>query len=426
MPTKSEEALFSASTQPAMETYGEQVVAPILVDYVEWVLEQAQVQGLQRLYFLARDGHILQKLATLLCRQRGLSIECRYLYCSRFALRTAAYHLMTKEAILSVVGENCVRCTPRVLFERSNLTHEQMLSLAKRCNCAELDAPLSAQARLSLVKRLGDSSLYLSYLKENAAKAYDKAMAYFRQEGLLDGDVAVVDSGWSGSMQRSLGQLLRSKGFSHRLEGFYFGMYQSPKCAEDGTYHTFYFNRQGKLADKAWFNNNFFECMLAAPHGMTVGYEACEGEMVPLLREKRGREELALVQAQEAGILRYAQNHLSQSERTTQSERLLRCRARLRRCMVHPTAAEVELLSNFQFCDDATEGYFYPLARAERMGTLNTRLLPVRILQKVTTGRLVPYQPFVWYYGSVVGAPKWLQPLYRWNEFLWECVRLSR
>lgn len=420
MPTKFEQTLCD------METYGEQVVAPILMDYVAWVLEQAQAQGLHRLFFLARDGHILQKLAALLCQQRGLSIECRYLYCSRFALRTAAYHLMTKEQILSIVGEKCVKCTTRVLFERSNLTQEQMDILAKGCRCEELDTPLSAQARLSLVKLLGDSPLYWSHLKGNAAKAYDNAMAYFQQEGLLDDDVAVVDSGWSGSMQRSLGQLLRSKGFSHRLEGFYFGMYLSPQNSVDGVYHAFYFNRQGKLSDKAWFNNNFFECMLAAPHGMTVGYEEQGGKMVPLLREKRDRDELALVEAQEAGILRYAQGHLSPLSQMTQGERLRRCRKELRRCMVHPTVAEVELLGHFQFCDDATEGYFYPLARAERLRTLNTRLLPVRALRKLSRGRLFPYHPFVWYYGSVVGAPKWLQPLYRWNEFLWECVRLSR
>lgn len=408
----------------AMEAYGREVIAPILVDYVEWVLEKAQAQGLHRLYFLARDGHILQKLATLLCRQSGLSIQCRYLYCSRFALRTAAYHILSEEDILAMVGEKCVRCTPRVLFERSNLTQEQMDTLVKVCNCGDLETLLSEAERILLVEKLRNTPLYWEYLREQSAKSYRSAMDYLQQEGLLNGDVAVVDSGWSGSMQRSLGQLLRSKGFSHRLEGFYFGMYLAPKDAEDGVYHTFYFNHQGKLTDKAWFNNNFFECMLAAPHGMTVGYEERYGKMVPLLRERRDSEELSLVEAQENGILQYAQGY--HATPTDKEERLRRCRKKLRQCMVHPTLAQVELLGHFKFCDDSTEGYFYPLARVESMRTLNTRLLPIRVLRKLSKGRLFPYHPFVWYYGSVVGAPKWLQPLYRWNEFLWECVRLSR
>lgn len=421
MPIKFEETLS------AMETYGEQVIAPILVEYVEWVLEQVQMQGLPRLYFLARDGHILHRIAENICQARGLPIECRYLYCSRFALRTAGYILLSKEETLSMVGENCVQCTPRVLLERCHLTKEQMTSLANACDCEDLEALLSEGERLALVEKLQNTPLFWEYLQGEGRKAYDQAIAYFEQEGLLTGDVAIVDSGWSGSMQRSLGQLLRSKDFAGRLEGFYFGMYQSPKCAEDGIYHTFYFNRQGKLSDKAWFNNNLLECMLAAPHGMTVGYEEQDGIMVPLLREKRNLKELALVTAQETGILRYAEDNLSQaSQPVSQTQRLCRCRKQLRRCMVHPTLDEVELLGNYQFCDDTTEGYFLPLARAESLRTLNTRLLPMRVLKKLSRGRFFSYHPFVWYYGAVVGAPKWLQPLYRWNEFLWECVRLSR
>lgn len=413
-------------TQSSMETYAEQVIAPVLVDYVEWVLENAQSQGIQRLYFLARDGYILKKIAEEICIKRKLSISCRYLYCSRYALRTASYPLLSHEEVLSIVGEGCVRCTTRVLLERSCLTKDQISQIAECCDCRDLDALLREDERHAFIEKLREMPIFWESLQQESQKAYDNAMAYFEQEGLLAGDVTVVDSGWSGSMQRSLGYLLRSKEFSFRLEGFYFGMYQAPRRVEDGIYHTFYFNHHGKISDKAWFNNNLFECMLAAPHGMTVGYEEQCGKMVPLLREKRGSEELELVKAQETGILRYAQGHLSSLSQPTQEDRLSRCRKMLRRCMVHPTVTEVELLGHFQFCDDATEGYFYPLVRAENMRTLNTRLLPMRVLRKLSRGRFFPYHPFVWYCGSVVGAPKWLQPLYRWNEFLWECVRLSR
>lgn len=421
MPTKFEEICS------AIGEYGQQVIAPILVDYVEWVLEKTQSRGIQRLYFLARDGHILKEIAEHICDKRQLSVSCRYLYCSRYALRTASYPLLSQEEVLSMVGEGCVRCTPRVLLERSHLTEDQVRQVAECCGCNDLDALLQESERRSFIEKLKKTPLFWESLQQESQKAHDNAMAYFEQEGLLTGDVAIVDSGWSGSMQRSLGQLLRSKGFAGHLDGFYFGMYQSPKGVEDGSYHTFYFNRQGKLSDKAWFNNNVFECMLAAPHGMTVGYKEKEGQMVPLLREKRAVEELALVEAQEAGILRYVAGYLqSCDEPTPQKDRLFRCRKWLRRCMVHPTAAEIEFLGNYQFCDDATEGYFLPLAQAECPRVLNSRLLLVRVLQKLSHGRYCSYQPFVWYYGAVVGAPKWLQPMYRWNEFLWEWIRLSR
>ena len=69
-------------------------VGPILFDYVWWILYQAQQRGIQRLYFLARDGYLLREIAQQFCARFGLKIECRYLYCSRAALRMPSYHLL--------------------------------------------------------------------------------------------------------------------------------------------------------------------------------------------------------------------------------------------------------------------------------------------------------------------------------------------
>lgn len=407
--------------------YGEQVIAPILLAYVEWVVEQAKQRNLKRLYFLARDGHILRELAEAMSKTDALQLDCRYLYCSRYALRCASYGLLSKEEVLSMVGISSMRCSPWLMLERCPLTIEEIVQVAAACQVADLHQPLDKGGRLAFIARLRDCPLFWRLLQEESRKAYEAAAAYFRQEGLLEGDVAIVDSGWSGSIQRSLGQLLRSEGFSGQLQGFYFGMYQSPKSPKDGLYHTFYFNHSGKLSDKAWFNNNLFECMLAAPHGMTVGYTARAGRMVPQFQEKRTPVELDLIREQEAGILRYAQHYLQNKHtRRTHKERLIQCRRNLRRCMVHPTLQEVELLSAFQFCDDSTEGYFMPLAEVGTLQRLNSRLLPVRVLRKLTHGGLCgKCHPFIWYYGAVVGAPPLLRPLYRWNEFLWECVRLA-
>ena len=54
-------------------------VGPMLLNYVWWILHQAHQKGLQRLYFLARDGYLLREIALQFCAQFGLKIECRYL-----------------------------------------------------------------------------------------------------------------------------------------------------------------------------------------------------------------------------------------------------------------------------------------------------------------------------------------------------------
>jgi predicted HAD superfamily hydrolase len=60
-------------------------VAPMLFGFVHWCLVEAQKRGIQRLYFVARDGQILQKIAQVICQNWGYTIDCRYLYGSRQA-----------------------------------------------------------------------------------------------------------------------------------------------------------------------------------------------------------------------------------------------------------------------------------------------------------------------------------------------------
>ena len=61
-------------------------VAPAYLPYVLWILEEAKRQDLQRLYFISRDGYILQQIAEALPHE---GIELRYFFTSRKALQKA-------------------------------------------------------------------------------------------------------------------------------------------------------------------------------------------------------------------------------------------------------------------------------------------------------------------------------------------------
>lgn len=61
-------------------------VAPAYLPYVLWILEESKRQDLQRLYFISRDGYILQQIAEALPHE---GIELRYFFTSRKALQKA-------------------------------------------------------------------------------------------------------------------------------------------------------------------------------------------------------------------------------------------------------------------------------------------------------------------------------------------------
>lgn len=61
-------------------------VAPAYIPYVLWLIEEAKKQDIQRLYFISRDGYILQQIADALPHD---GIELKYFFTSRKALQKA-------------------------------------------------------------------------------------------------------------------------------------------------------------------------------------------------------------------------------------------------------------------------------------------------------------------------------------------------
>lgn len=61
-------------------------VAPAYLPYVLWIIREAKRQNIQRLYFISRDGYILQQIAETLPHE---GIELKYFFTSRKALQKA-------------------------------------------------------------------------------------------------------------------------------------------------------------------------------------------------------------------------------------------------------------------------------------------------------------------------------------------------
>ena len=361
-------------------------VVPLLLNYVYWIIHEAERRGVETLYFLARDGYILQKIAIQICGREHIPISCKYLYCSRTSLRMPTYSLIGEEALdLLLLGGYQV--SRKSLLERAELNQDQRSAVWRDCEETFEDEEqlLSHNGLERLRGKLRQSTVFHNLIIERSKEAYSSAVGYFRQEGLFDLErVAIVDSGWTGSMQRSLRQLLQSAGFQGELLGFYFGMYAAPKEAADGTYLTYYFNHAGQVRDKIPFSNNLFECLLQAPHGMTLGYGLQNGSYCPKLascNNSAGYEKtLAYVQeivdiAREMGKKPY---QVFEPEAARQETRVL-----IKRYMAHPTSEEAELLGRCLFCDDVSESYHSWLASPEQTKQLKRYSFFRRVWRRV-------------------------------------------
>ena len=407
-------------------------IGQILLDYVCWILHEAQRQGISKLYFLARDGYLLYRIADKICRKKSIPIECKYLYCSRMALRLPSYHLIGDEAYdLLLLGSYHPTLHSLLARIKLDLPQRKLVYEAIGASAEQENRELNNNEFLHFTEQLRGCSLYQTFVQEKSREVYPDAIGYLRQEGLLDQSyVAIVDSGWSGSMQRSLRQLLESAGFHGKTIGFYFGIFRFQRREPaDGEYCCWYFSPSNNVLNQLRFSNNVFECILSAPHGMTLGYRKTGNDFIPVLKDgpPKNMQDLILFQGKE--ILRSIESEINDIKIDAFDEKAAQKRTAraVRRLMAYPTRAEAQFFSRFLFCDDVAEGSFLSLGGDGKTLRHDYLLIP-RIWRKLTRASDAEVNcELYWPYGTAAFLKGRLKRLwYVLNIFLWDYLKWIR
>lgn len=167
----------------------------------------------------------------------------------------------------------------------------------------------------------------------------------------------LVDSGWVGTIQRSLQHLVsHALGREKEMEGFYFGLYELPKEAKRDRYHGYYINPEKKIKRKARFSICLFETLFSSPDGMTLGYEKKKDRYFSIESKSKNPNGDVIRQNKKlsdlyAGIYR----EVSHTKSCTGRKKDCFVEKLLTRSMGIPTKLEAQLLGNLLFCDDVLE-----------------------------------------------------------------------
>ncbi|MCR5665896.1 MAG: hypothetical protein K6G01_03640 [Eubacterium sp.] len=282
------EACLKDVTTPQDQMYLT-VWAPPLIEYVRWVLQEAVKDGIERLYFLARDAHPMYLAAKKLAEAMHLPIECRYLRVSRYALRVPEFHLIG-EACLERIFLSGIDISMQQILLRAKLSKEQMQTVVRQLG---YDKPLDQVLNRHEIQQLKEQARVacttgkcdlLDYVYDISKAAYEQTIGYLKQEGLLD-DVkwAVVDSGWVGTIQLSLYHLLAPKKPDLRISGYYFGLYELPPNRQGCEYKAYYFMPKGNIDRKSRFSNCLYEVMYSEDCPMVESYQRNGERYEPVL-----------------------------------------------------------------------------------------------------------------------------------------------
>ncbi len=403
------------------------VISPILISFVTWILKKAQSNDVKKLYFLSRDGQIMYKIAKVLVAKYHIPIELHYLFCSRISLRLPLYYVNRAEA-MDKLFLNGAYVTMQSILDRLQLTFEEkkIVLESSGIDMEESYKQLTTIGIINFRKKIENNKNFNDLVQKKSEMSYEVLMKYLEQEGLCDNQIkfAIVDSGWVGSMQRSIRILLDSHNTKIKFEGYYFGLFGNQK-KEDGSYYGFYFSNKKGMLRSVFFNNNLFECICSADHGMTIGYNNNEsGKITPKLKEHIGDNKLYL---QQELILKFAEN-LDYNYNSIYENDIIKWIRKLIKCfMAFPSNKELQYYGNIKFCDDTTENYMMILAPKLSLNEMKYHLIPMKIYFRIFyKGHSKKIQESFWMWGTIRKLSKQYQLIFSINYFTWQVFQWFR
>ena len=231
------------------EMIGYEVIGPLYLAYTSWVLERALAGHCRTVYFLSRDGFYPLRVFNMIRQRQGDSVHARYLLASRRLWNVADIAELDSDTMEFLITPNPAMRV-RNFMERLGLDPERYQSESRRCGFDDIDLvvttkdgefltpPHRAMLR-DLMECLADPIL------EVATSERRVLLEYLRDQGLFDGDGAIVDLGWRGSSIRSLNSLLARASSGTRFKGLYFGTWKYAQASVDAGHdlESFYFDR---------------------------------------------------------------------------------------------------------------------------------------------------------------------------------------
>lgn len=341
------------------------VSAPLMTGFTLWCLQKAKKLNLKKIYFCSRDGEILYKIAKELLPKLNLDIEIDYLYVSRQSLLFPSIKEINNESLEWIMAPTTI-LTPKIILKRINFTPEEIFHILKKFSFHnKLDKHLYTKERQSFGKMLK----YMENIIVDRAKDYrNNTKAYFKQNGLYDDRFALVDIGWSGTLQRSISQFLAEDGYNLPTYGFYFGVKRRKKFKDEDQLHGWFTDhRSPRDLDKKTYIIPMTELFTAALHGGVHSYtKESERYMPKFLKEKNETGLKWGVDIQHEAMISFARKIATMPfllQNFMFHQELNYLEGNYEKFLLTPTLEEAKTYGQYEDAEDQNESYFVKLAQ---------------------------------------------------------------
>jgi predicted HAD superfamily hydrolase len=362
------ECTYQDHIRKTIWSVGVNVAGPLLGAYAHWCLTTAAELGLNRLYFVSRDGQILLKLARIINDKLKYDIELRYLYGSRQAWHLPAIRDIGEEELKWILAPTSV-LNLSIILNRLNIKPAAVNELLNEYGFDDrwYTRPLKRQHITTVRKFLTDPRAKRVILSK-VHSLRPAIIGYFKQEGLMrDDKYALVDIGWNGSLQRSLSRILGDAGYSFGIKGFYFGLRQRLKNKDSDVLLSYFSGHENPCQlNRLCYTVPVLEAFSAADHGGVVFYEQNGNSFEPKLRSRTDERRVEWgVLVQHAAMTRCIE--LVRDSKYDLIKKLRQLKdihfCNFSRFMIDPTAEEARVIGSYPDSEEQNEAYFLPLAQ---------------------------------------------------------------
>lgn len=349
---------------------GYEILGPMLWGFCQWLYEKIRVNKIDKIFFLSREGKILQNAFNSLYPQCG--VEQIYLYVSRKALLIPMLIDATDFDEMADIFKlfshvPLVKVIPTLCSFDADAFNNELIAIGVDSDSKIDTLPREKKEQLySVIIKLGKES----FLQQ---KGY---IVQYLKENNFSGKVAIVDIGWSGSMQQALQKYVSDPDTNFR--GYYLGV---RNIKSDDVYAEL--SREGYLFDckknedynfMMRFTAGIIEMLFLNTEGSVLRYDAIENRVIPILSESeyKGVESDFLITAQ-TEALKFLniikKDELFRENRKVPEDIVMRGYSRF---AVYPTLTTLKVFENFCFINGTTravlpeQGIFYYLTHLQR------------------------------------------------------------
>ena len=297
---------------PFWYRFGYSVAGPLLGGFALWLRDRFARDGIDRAYFLLRDGELLHAVYDVVCGLSAAGPHTALLESSRRAFVVPAYDAGWG-TLRAQIGATENPRPAREFLERFGVDISSLGAALQAAGFTSGDDVVHPddRAALSRVATLLRHPEVDARLRERSGSERALLMAYLEQEGVLSGGrVALVDIGWNATIQKSLMAAVHAEQRSAVVHGYYLGTLGAAHVDLGGSAVAGYLFEAGRPLDRRqalMALPQLIEFVCSTSRGSLRGFTRADDRVVPV--HGSADHDMAQQEAQaqlRAGVLAYA------------------------------------------------------------------------------------------------------------------------